>query len=87
MRIENMTRYGAHGWQWEQVEREWHTGRLVRTALRTNESGNGRWRECWNAYGSYEGWRQDVGTSQLSLPSSPRAARAAIRRYDLVGAA
>ena len=81
MRIEHLTRYGTAGWAWVQAEREWHTGRIVRESYRTNGNGDGLWRETTNAYGSYEGWRQVVGTAQLSIPASSSAARRAIRRY------
>lgn len=85
MRITNMQRYGERGWQWVQEDREWHTGRVVREEYRTNGDGAGLWRETYNAYGSYEGWRQIVGTAQFHAGRTERAVRRAIHRYALLG--
>jgi hypothetical protein len=53
-------KYGERGWQWQTA------GQVFRG--RTNELGNGLWSQ------DDDGWHQQQGTMQFSLPKNERAA-------------
>jgi hypothetical protein len=81
MKIVEMFGYGARGWEFCIMGKEWY---------RTNEYCEGLWYYCWNGgydieddgtkSKSYE-YKQILGTSQFSVPQSYSGAYKKIRRY------
>lgn len=78
--IRNLQPY-EQGWQWDVETEHDYEDRRVTRSYRTDSSGCGLWVETWNRYGSYEGYRQVLGSSQFALSRVRSSARRQIRRH------